>query len=217
MIGENAPMAFSDLEFVSVSEACPGIRVAASYATSDNFTGAVVPGYTAPIVLVSRALAQRLCLAQGEAEARGLGLKIFDGYRPVKAVAFFQEWARRPEDNLRLKERFYPEYTRSELFERGFISTRSSHSRGAAVDLTLVMPTGEELDMGTEFDFFHERSFTNSPLITAAARDNRRRLEEVMSTAGFRNFPQEWWHFSLKTEPFPEQYFDFDVAAPTRS
>ncbi len=203
--------------FVSVSESCPGIRLAASYATSDNFTGVVVPGYTAQVVLVSRALAQMLSLAQREAEALGLGLKIFDGYRPVKAVTFFQEWAQRPEDNLRLKERFYPEYTRSELFERGFISTRSSHSRGAAVDLTLVMPSGVELDMGTEFDYFHERSFTDSPLISSSARDNRRQLEEVMVKAGFRNYSQEWWHFSLRAEPFPEQYFDFDVAETIRS
>ncbi len=203
--------------FVSVADVSPSIRMAASYATSENFTGQVVPGYTAPVVLVSRAMAEGLALAQLDAEARGLGLKVFDGYRPVKAVAFFQEWAQRPEDNLPLKERFYPDFTRSELFERGFISARSSHSRGAAVDLTLTTLAGEELDMGTEFDFFHERSFTKSPLITAAARDQRRLLEDIMARAGFRNYSQEWWHFSLVREPFPEQYFEFDVTAAIRS
>jgi D-alanyl-D-alanine dipeptidase len=198
-------------EFVSVAGACPGILVAASYGTTDNFTGAVVPGYRAPVALVSRPLAERLGEAQDRARSQGLLLKVFDGYRPAKAVRFFQEWARGPEDNPALKERFYPTYTRAELFERGFIAARSSHSRGAAVDLTLALPTGEELDMGTEFDFFHERSFTESPLVGETARANRRRLRDVMEAAGFRNFPHEWWHFSLRTEPFPEQYFDFDV------
>lgn len=197
--------------FVSLSEFCPRLLIEASYATTKNFTGSVVDGYKRVDALMSRAGAEALCAAQSELDREGLRLKIFDAYRPKKAVAFFQHWAKLPGDDVALKAHYYPTHTKLELFEIGYIAKQSSHSRGSAVDLTLVDATGAELDMGTVFDFFHEKSHTRSPLITPAQRANREKLVELMQRHGFKNYLQEWWHFSLVKEAFPGQSFDFDV------
>jgi len=162
--------------------------------------------------LLARLPAEALCEVQKEALKKGLSLKIFDGYRPVKAVQFFQEWAKRSEDNLNLKKLYYPTFTRLELFEKGFIAKQSSHSRGSAVDLTLIeLKTGRDLDMGSGFDFFDVISHTETNLVTEKQKNNRMMLKELMESRGFKNFHQEWWHFSFRPEPYPEQYFDFDV------
>ena len=197
--------------FVYLSQACPELIIAASYAGTDNFTGSVVDGYRRHEAIFSERGARALCKVQEEVSKQGLSLKIFDAYRPTKAVRFFQAWARLPETDSARKIKFYPGYTRRELFELGYIAERSSHSRGSAVDLTLVNSNGTELDMGTIFDFFHERSHTNSPAISAHHRRNRELLKSVMEKHGFKNFAKEWWHFSLVTEAFPGQSFDFDV------
>lgn len=199
-------------EFISLKEHCPGILIEASYATPDNFTGEVVPGYKAKKALLPKVPADALALVQQDALLRGLTLKIFDGYRPVKAVAFFQEWAKRPENNPKIKELFYPKFTRLELFESGFIALQSSHSRGCATDLTLaVVETGLELDMGTRFDYFDTRSYTDSPEISEEQCKNRQLLKSLMEARGFKNYYQEWWHYSYRPEPYPGQYFDEDV------
>ena len=205
-------MANPNPDFISLAEFCPDIKIQASYSTPDNFTGEVVRGYKAKKAFLARLPAEALCSVQKEALKRGLSLKIFDGYRPVKAVQFFQEWAKRSEDNLDLKKLYYPTFTRLELFEKGFIAKQSSHSRGSAVDLTLVeLKTGRDLDMGSGFDFFDVISHTETSLVTEKQKNNRMMLKELMESRGFKNFHQEWWHFSFKPEPYPEQYFNFDV------
>lgn len=199
-------------DFVSLTDLCPDIELGMDYATTKNFTGTIVRGYKAKKAFLAKVPASALCEVQKDAAKRNLRLKIFDGYRPVKAVQYFQEWAKLPESNPELKELYYPKFTRLELFEKGFIAKQSSHSRGSAVDLTLVdLKTGKELDMGTAFDFFDDLSHTDSPLITSEQRTNRQLLKSLMEARGFRNFSQEWWHFSFRPEPFPERSFDFDV------
>ncbi len=197
--------------FVSLSQICPSLVVGANYATKENFTGEVVDGYRRVEAIFSETGAKSLCRAQVEAQKLGLGLKIYDAYRPVKAVHFFQDWGKRPGDVQEIKEKYYPNYTKAQLFELGYIARQSSHSRGSAVDLTLVDSSGAELDMGSVFDFFHEKSHTASIQITEEQRKNRKILFDLMVNHGFKNYDKEWWHFSLVNEAFPGRYFDFDV------
>lgn len=198
--------------FVSLADVCPSMKIHMSYASVDNFTGEIVAGYKAKKAYLAQAPAAALCLVQAEAQKLGLSLKIYDSYRPVKAVSFFQTWAQRPETNPHIKELYYPEFTRLQLFEQGYIAKRSSHSRGSAVDLTLIeAETDKLLDMGSAFDYFNDLSSTESPRVTEDQKKNRLLLRELMEGAGFKNFSQEWWHYSFKPEPYPDQYFDFDI------
>jgi D-alanyl-D-alanine dipeptidase len=198
--------------FVSITDLCPEVKAHMSYATTENFTGEVVAGYKARKAFMASVPAQALCQVIADAKKLGLGIKIFDCYRPAKAVAFFQAWAQKPETNPELKKFYYPDYTRMELFERGYIAKQSSHSKGSAIDLTLFeLENGRDLDMGTGFDYFGELSHTDNLGVTAAQRKNRYLLKELMEKRGFKNFSQEWWHYSFKPEPFPNTYFDFDI------
>jgi D-alanyl-D-alanine dipeptidase len=198
--------------FISLNELCPSMKFQMNYATVDNFTGEVVDGYKAKKAFLAKAPAEALCLVQAEAQKKGLTLKIFDSYRPVKAVSFFQAWAKKPETNPQIKQLFYPGFTRLELFEQGYIAKQSSHSRGSAVDLTLAhADSGNSLDMGTAFDYFADLSHTDSPKVTEEQRKNRLLLKDLMESRGFKNFSQEWWHYSFRPEPYPDQYFDFDI------
>lgn len=198
--------------FISLAQICPDIQLEMSYSTINNFTGQVVPGYRATEAYLGEIVAHSLVRVQKEAQKRGLSLKIFDAYRPEKAVIFFQEWAKRAEDNLALKKLYYPKFSRLELFEQGYIAFKSSHTRGCAVDLTLTERESRlELDMGTRFDYFDSMSMTDSSLILQSQRENRQLLKELMEFEGFKNFSMEWWHFSYRPEPFPDQYFDFDI------
>jgi D-alanyl-D-alanine dipeptidase len=199
-------------EFVSLEEVCKKLIIRLDYSTELNFTGQIVPGYHVKKALLAKTPAIALARVQEKALAQGFSLKIFDSYRPVKAVKFFQDWAKLPENNPYLKSKYYPKYQRLDLFELGFIAKQSSHSRGCAVDLTLVdIETLLDLDMGSEFDYFDEVSHTESGLISPLQLENRMRLKHLMESEGFRNFYQEWWHFSYRPEPFPDQSFDFDI------
>jgi D-alanyl-D-alanine dipeptidase len=199
-------------DFVSLEEFCPGVKIQADYSTVLNFTGEIVPGYKAQKAFIAKAPAEALKQVQLSALGLGLSLNIFDAYRPVKAEKFFKEWAQLPESNPEMKELYYPTFTRLELFKQGFIAEKSSHTRGSAVDLTLFdLKTGQDLDMGSRFDFFDEISHTHSSLITAEQKKNRMLLKDMLELRGFVNYWKEWWHFSYKPEPFPEQYFDFDI------
>jgi len=198
--------------FLDIGQACPSIIINADYATKMNFTGTIVDGYKRVTAITSVEAVEALCKVQKEAEAKNLTIKIFDGYRPAKAVAFFLDWGKKPESNLEVKNLFYPKHTKEELFSLGYIATRSSHSRGSALDLTLVdKKTGKDLDMGTRFDYFDDLSHTDSPRITMEQRENRALLKGLMEKHGFKNFVKEWWHYSLVKEPYPDQIFDFDV------
>ncbi|MEE4297909.1 MAG: M15 family metallopeptidase, partial [Pseudomonadales bacterium] len=194
---------------VRLAEVAPTILQDVKYAGSDNFMGRPVRGYRAPDVMVTRAAAEALARAQADAEARGLSLLVFDGYRPQRAVDHFVEWGRDLRDTAS-KAAFYPDVPKAELFDRGYIAERSGHSRGSTVDLTLTR-NGRPLEMGTPFDFFDARSHTEHPSITGEALRNRLLLREIMEAAGFRNYVNEWWHYTLIDEPYPETYFDVPV------
>ena len=199
-------------EFISLAEVCPGIIIQSDYSTTENFTGEVVRGYKKTAAYLAKTPADALAKVHKQALKQGWNLKIFDAFRPVQAVIFFQEWAKRPETNPEIKAHYYPTFSRTDLFEQGFIAKQSSHSRGGAVDLTLVdAKSGKELDMGSHFDFFDERSNTESPKINESQKKNRRALIELMESQGFKNYSQEWWHFSFRPEPYPDRSFDFEV------
>jgi zinc D-Ala-D-Ala dipeptidase len=195
--------------FVDAAAVVPGLVVEMRYFGDDNFVGSRIDGYEKPLCLLTRPAAQALAAVARDLAPRGLKLKVFDCYRPQRAVAHFLRWARAVDD-LRNKETFYPDMEKSQLFTDGYIATYSGHSRGSTVDLTLV-GSGDELDMGTPFDFLGPRSAASDPTVSAEAYSNRALLAAAMSSRGFRPYHKEWWHFTLRTEPFPDSYFDFPV------
>ena len=200
--------------FVDLSEFVPGAVIELRYYSNDNFVGERVDGYEAPRCICTREVAEALRRVQAELERFGLGIKVFDAYRPQRAVDHFVRWARDLEDT-RMKSRYYPDVDKRNLFSRGYIAERSSHTRGSAVDLTIVARdvhgVVRELDMGSGFDFFGPASWPESPAMTPAQRAHRMLLREVMSRNGFEPYDKEWWHFMLRDEPFPKTYFDFPV------
>lgn len=200
--------------FVDVAEAVPGVVVEPRYAGSDNFVGVPIAGYEAAKVVVSREVAKALEHVQIELATKGLALKLFDGYRPQRAVDHFVRWAR-DADDTKMKSRFYPNVPKDKLFELGYIAARSGHSRGGSIDVTLVRRTNDgawqELDMGSPWDLFDSISHVGSNQISAAAAANRTLLAEVMRQFGFEPYSEEWWHFTLKPEPYPDTYFDFPI------
>ncbi|MFG3340871.1 D-Ala-D-Ala dipeptidase VanX [Glycomyces sp. NPDC048151] len=199
-------------DFAYVDELVPGIRWDAKYATADNFTGAPVDGYLNGRVVGTRALCAALLAAQGKAAAVGFGLLVWDAYRPQRAVDRFREWTEQPEDG-RTKARHYPNIDKSEMFAKGYVIARSGHSRGGTVDLTLCDPaTGEPAPMGGGYDLMDEVSHHAFDGLTATEARNRRRLKSIMESCGFRPYQYEWWHYTLKDEPYPDTYFDFPVA-----
>ncbi len=197
----------------------PRIQVVIDYATSDNFLGRPVTGYLAPVCILTEPAAAALIRVQNTLDSleQNFHLKIFDTYRPTSAVSDFIDWAKQPEEP-KAKARYFPNLDKSTLFDLGYIGTRSTHSRGSTVDLTITVQsetdptTFVDLEMGTIFDFFDERSNTNATAISATAKKNRILLNTVMHQQAFINFPMEWWHFTLENEPFPETYFNFPVA-----
>lgn len=195
--------------FVDAATAVPGLVVEMRYFGDNNFVGRRVDGYEKPLCLLTRQAAAVLAEVARDLAPRGLKLKVFDCYRPTRAVAHFLRWANAVTD-LKNKSAFYPGMEKRQLFTDGYISTRSGHSRGSTVDLTLVSGAGE-LDMGTPFDFLSPRSAASDPTVSAQARGNRALLAAAMGKRGFRPYAKEWWHFTLRGEPYPETYFDFPV------
>jgi zinc D-Ala-D-Ala dipeptidase len=197
--------------FVDAATAVPGLAVEMRYFGSHNFVGTRIDGYEAPRCLLARQATFALAGVERDLAPRGLGLKVFDCYRPARAVAHFVRWAGDLAD-LKNKAEFYPRIDKRNLFKDGYIASRSGHSRGATVDLTLVrLDDGGELDMGTPFDFFSPLSSPASGGVSAEARANRAMLATAMRRRGFRPYAKEWWHFTLAAEPFPNTYFDFPV------
>ncbi|HTQ99223.1 MAG TPA: M15 family metallopeptidase [Candidatus Acidoferrum sp.] len=197
--------------FVHLREVMPDVVEDVRYYGSDNFVGERIPGYEAPRLILTLEAAQALARAQRELSYSGLALKVFDAYRPQRAVDFFGRWALDAAD-VRMQGRFYPSLQKHELFPQGYLVKQSSHSRGSTVDLTLIDAfSGNELDMGTEFDFFDLLSWPSSTGVGAEQRANRLLLRSVMSAAGFAGVEEEWWHFTLLQEPWPGRYFDFVI------
>jgi len=197
-----------------------GLVVDMRYFGADNFVGRRIDGYEAPRCLLARPAAAALSAVQKDLTRRGLGLKVLDCYRPARAVAHFMRWARNIADVAR-KAAYYPDIDKRNLFRLGYIAERSGHSRGSTVDLTLVRRTGGQEnpggdpdnnpDMGTPFDFFSPKSWPGDSSVGETARRNRALLAAAMARGGFRAYAKEWWHFTLRNEPFPAHYFDFPV------
>ena len=198
-------------DFTYVSEAVPDAVFDVRYYTSHNFVGDPIDGYLAPRVILTRQAAKALAGVQADLTAFGLSVKVFDGYRPQRAVDHFVRWGKDIGDT-RMKEEFYPAVDKKNLFRDGYIAKKSGHSRGSTVDLTIVdVATGEDLDMGSPFDFFGEASWPENKAMAPEVRANRALLREVMARHGFKSISTEWWHFTLRDEPFPDTYFDFPV------
>ena len=199
--------------FVLLADFVPGIVQEIRYYSTYNFVGDRVDGYEEPVALLTREAARALKRVAGEVNAQGYRLKIFDAYRPACAVRHFVLWGVEDLD-LRMKPYFYPDLEKQELFKQGYIASQSSHSRGSAVDLTLLdMQTGREVDMGSPFDLFSEASHPDSRQVTQEQYDNRMFLQSAMTRNGFAPIDCEWWHFALRDEPYPEIYFEFPVSS----
>ncbi len=197
--------------FVDVAARVPGIAVEMRYAGEHNFVGVRIDGYERPVCLLTAQAAGALARVQHDLAERGLGLKVFDCYRPGRAVAHFVRWARDLAD-VKRKAEFYPTVDKRELFRLGYIAAQSGHSRGSTVDIGLVvLADGAEPDMGTPFDTFGPRSWPGDMTVSAEARRHRALLAAAMRQRGFRPYAKEWWHFTLRDEPFPATYFDFPV------
>ncbi|MEM1128022.1 MAG: M15 family metallopeptidase [Bacteroidota bacterium] len=203
------------------------------YTTPNNFVGRPIHGYEAPVCYLSRPAAEALVRVQADLRAEGLTLKVFDCYRPQRAVNHFVRWAQDRADTVRQAYQ-YPAVPKGRLFADGYIASRSGHSRGSTVDLTIVDPADPRLglpdghdpyacddpsaptrqhvyDMGTDYDCFSVRSHTAHPSLTERQQANRQRLKAIMDRHGFRNYSKEWWHYTLRGEPHPDHYFDFVV------
>jgi D-alanyl-D-alanine dipeptidase len=198
-------------DFTFVDERVPGMRWDAKYATWDNFTGKPVDGYGVNRIVGTTALCAALERAREHAASLGFGLLLWDGYRPQRAVDCFLQWAEQPEDG-RTKLRHYPNIERAEMFASGYVAAKSGHSRGSTVDLTLYhLATGELAPMGGDYDLMDPVSHHGAPGITEIEAANRRDLQSIMTACGFDSYAREWWHYTLKDEPYPDTYFDFPI------
>ncbi|SDB34962.1 M15 family metallopeptidase [Butyrivibrio sp. INlla16] len=197
--------------FVKIPDVAGDVILEIRYYSTFNFIGDRIDGYTQPTALLTKEAAAALKAASDEAINQGYRLKIYDAYRPQRAVDHFVRWAKDLEDQ-RMKKVFYPEVPKEKLFTLGFIAEHSGHSRGSTVDLTLFdMSRGCDVDMGGYFDFFGDISHYDHPDLTDAQRAGRALLRDIMLHAGFEPYENEWWHFTLANEPYPNTYFDLRV------
>lgn len=224
-------------DFVSLQDVDPTILLDIRYATAHNFTGDPVDGYRAPVCILTRPAADALRRAQQEFVAQGYSLKVYDCYRPQRAVNDFVGWAKDLADQ-RMKAEFYPRVDKSQLFADGYIAEQSGHSRGSTVDLTLVRQPAQQtppyvpgqplvdcaapapirfpdntIDMGTGYDCFDTLAHTLDPRVVGGQLQNRLLLKTGLERQGLENYPSEWWHFTFKPEAYPDTYFDFPVDA----
>jgi len=197
--------------FVYTHEALPGALHEIRYFSNNNFIGRPIDGYKASVALLTREAAAALRKVQLDLESQGYQLKIFDAYRPQKAVDHFVRWSKDPADTLK-KSEYYPDIDKPDLFRLGYIWEKSGHTRGSTIDLTIVdKSTGQELDMGSPYDFFGPISHHGTNMITPQQEANRNILRDAMLKHGFKILPEEWWHYTLVDEPNPDTYFNFEV------
>jgi len=199
-------------DFIDLKELMPNLRSDLRYYGSNNFVGTPIEGYYAPKVLLTKDAANALKKVQDELERLGFGLLVYDAYRPQRATDHFVKWAEDDADTS-TKLEYYPNINKKDLFSKGYISTKSGHSRGSTVDLTIVsLKTKQILNMGSPYDLFDEISSTeHTSSISKNQHSLRLLLKRRMEKHGWQSYPQEWWHFTLKDEPFPNTYFDFPV------
>ena len=199
--------------FVVLADFVPGIIQEIRYHSTYNFIGDRIDGYEEPVALLTIEAARALKQAANELFVQGYRLKVFDAYRPASAVKHFVLWGIEDTD-VRMKPYFYPDLVKQELFRKGYIAARSSHSRGSTVDLTLLdMASGKEADMGSPFDFFGPVSHPDCKDVTEEQYRNRMTLRNAMLRNGYIPIDCEWWHFTLANEPYPDTYFDFPVSS----
>ncbi len=208
--GSNEPPSKED--FVDLKEIMPNLRSDLRYYGENNFVGQRIVGYDKPICLLTKDAAYALKKVQDELERLGFGLLIYDAYRPQRATDQFVQWAE-DESDTTMKLQYYPNVDKRELFSKGYISVKSGHSRGSTVDLTIVsLKTKQILNMGSPYDLFDEVSSTaHTQSITKNQHSLRMLLKRRMEKHGWQSYEKEWWHFTLKDEPFPETYFDFPI------
>ena len=199
--------------FVLLADYVPSIIQEIRYYSTYNFIGDRIDGYEEPVALLTKEAARALKSAASEFFVQGYRIKVFDAYRPASAVKHFMLWGIEDTD-IRMKPYFYPDIEKQEVFSKGYVAKLSSHSRGSAIDLTLLdMKTGKELDMGSPFDMFSEISHPSYRGISDEQYENRMRLQKVMVRNGFEPIDNEWWHFKLKDEPYSDTYFEFPVSS----
>jgi D-alanyl-D-alanine dipeptidase len=197
--------------FDYVDKHIPRLMTELKYFSSANFVGQPIDGYRANRAILTLPAIEALAEVQKELNAFGLGIKIYDAYRPQRSVDHFIRWST-DETATDTQPSYYPNVPKNELFAREYLARQSGHSRGSTVDLTLVdLGTGKELDMGSAFDLFDPVSWPTAAALTSEQRAHRLLLSAVMRQHGFKPYPKEWWHFTLTNEPFPEIYFDFPV------
>ena len=199
-------------DFVAITDVVPDAILEIRYYSTYNFVGERIDGYEAPIALMTREAADSLRAVSDDLRRHGgYRLKIWDAYRPQRAVNHFIRWAENLQDTA-MKRIFYPMVDKSLLFEQNYILARSGHSRGSTVDLTLIdEATGKELDMGSPFDWFGNESHPDYPCKLYRQSENRLVLRTAMLRHGFLPIDSEWWHFTLANEPYPDTYFDFPI------
>ena len=200
-------------DFVNISDVAGDVVLELRYYSTYNFIGDRIDGYLEPIALLTKEAAAALKAASDEAVRNGYRIKIYDAYRPQRAVEHFVRWAKDLNDT-RMKSIFYPEVSKENLFLEGYIAEHSGHSRGSTVDITLFdMVKGGEADMGGYFDYFGEISHSDYKELDEKQYNNRMLLRRIMVNCGFTPLREEWWHFTLEDEPFRDTYFDFAISS----
>ena len=202
-------ISYDKSDFAEVSTIIDDAAYDIRYYSSNNFTGNRIEGYKAPKAYMTKESLKALSNAAEDLRAKGYRLLIWDSYRPQKAVDNFVVWINNPNDPG--DKDFYPDLLKSDLVAGGYIATKSSHTRGSTVDLTIIKKDGSYVDMGGTFDLFSEISHPDYKKITRAQKRNRAILRDAMFKAGFDGIDSEWWHFTLKNEPYKDTYFNFDV------
>jgi D-alanyl-D-alanine dipeptidase len=198
-------------DFVYLSDVDTTIKSELRYLSNNNFIGKTINGYLDNCVIVTKETAAALHTIQTILSKKDLSLKIFDAYRPQQAVDHFVKWAKVLNDTL-MKKEYYPGVPKSELFKRGYIASKSGHTRGSTIDLTIIdIKTGKELDMGSAYDFFGIESHPFYKKIKKTQKANRLYLRQIMLANNFKPYDHEWWHFTLRQEPFPKTYFNFPI------
>ena len=197
--------------FSYLSEVDESIQQELRYFSSNNFIGKKIDGYKKNNVIISNAAANALKKVQAELKQMGLSLKVYDAYRPQQSVDHFVRWAKKLNDTL-MKQSYYPTIRKSDLFQLGFIASKSGHTRGSSVDLSIVeIKTNKEIDMGSSYDFFGATSHSFHKKLSNRQEKNRMLLRNIMIKNGFKPYDKEWWHYTLVDEPFPDTYFNFDI------
>ena len=179
------------------------------YYSPYNFTGSKIRGYKAPVAYMTKEALQALAVAAADLRKQGYRILVWDTYRPQKAVDHFVEWINDP--NNPGDKSFYPDLKKSDLIAGDYIMPKSGHTRGSTIDLTIIKQDGSFVDMGGTFDLFSEKSHPDYKKLTKKQKKNRKILRDAMIKAGFKGLDSEWWHFTLKDEPYKDTYFDFDI------